>query len=135
MKPFVIDRNSWHYKLNRKFMNEYGWSDYRMEDQWEPRHNDFCSYWRATIFRMIAVAFIAVVSIAFIAMIGFVSYTHPWETLRVVGILIGVIVGFIAIGFLFVLTDKSKEKLNKSLFVQKYKAHKSKICPMVEYKQ
>ena len=59
MKPFVINRNSWHYKLNRKFMNEYGWSDYRMEDQWEPRHNDFCSYWRATIFRMIGVAFVA----------------------------------------------------------------------------
>ena len=135
MKPFVINRNSWHYKLNRKFMNEYGWSDYRMEDQWEPRHNDFCSYWRATIFRMIGVAFVATGSIVFIAMIGSVVYMHPWETLRVVGTIIGVIVGFIAIIFLSLQADKSKEKLNQNLFVQKYKAHKSKICPMVEYKQ
>ena len=135
MKSFVINRNSWHYKLNRKFMNEYGWSDYRMEDQWEPRHNDFCSYWRATIFRMIGVAFVATGSIVFIAMIGSVVYMHPWETLRVVGTIIGVIVGFIAIIFLSLQADKSKEKLNQNLFVQKYKAHKSKICPMVEYKQ
>ena len=135
MKSFVINRNSWHYKLNRKFMNEYGWSDYRMEDQWEPRHNDFCSYWRATIFRMIGVAFVATGSIVFIAMIGSVVYMHPWETLRVVGTIIGVIAALVGFVFLSVLADKSKEKLNQNLFVQKYKAHKSKICPMVEYKQ
>jgi hypothetical protein len=135
MKSFVINRNSWHYKLNQKFMNEYGWSGFRMENQWEPRHNDFCSYWRATIFRMIGVTFFVFVILVFIAMVGSSAYMHPWETLRVVGTIIGVIVGFIAIIFLSLQADKSKEKLNQNLFVQKYKAHKSKICPMVEYKQ
>jgi uncharacterized membrane protein (DUF485 family) len=135
MKPFTINRNSWHYKLNRKFMNEYGVSDRHMEYQWEPRHNDFCSYWRATIFRMVAVAFIAAVLTVFVTMIGFAAYTHPWETLRTVGIFIGVVAGFIGFVMLFALASTSKEKLNESLFVQKYKAHKSKICPMVEYKQ
>lgn len=131
MKPFKINRDSWHYKLNKHFFNDYGRF---MEHSWEPRHSDFCSYWRATIIRMLVVAILASVTIAFVLMIGVVSYTYPWETLKVIGLFVGVIVGSIGFAYLLVFVGKSKETLDKSLFVQKYRSHKSKVCPMVEYK-
>lgn len=130
MKAFKINRNTWHYKLNKHFFNE---SEHWMERSWEPRHSDFCSYWRATILRMFVVAILSAVTIAFVLMIGAVSYTHPWEALKFVGGFVGVIVGIIGFVYLLVFVGKSKETLDKSLFVQKYRAHKSKICPMVEY--
>jgi hypothetical protein len=32
MKPFKINRDSWHYKLNRSFFNEY---EHSMERNWD----------------------------------------------------------------------------------------------------
>lgn len=130
MKVFKINRNTWHYKLNKHFFNE---SEHWMERSWEPRHSDFCSYWRATILRMLLVAILAVCTIAFVLMVGIFSYMHPWAALKTIGLIIAVIAGIIGFVYLLVFADKSKETLDKSLFVQKYRAHKSKICPMVEY--
>ena len=135
MKPFVINRNSWHYKLNRNFMNQYSSYESGMEYQWEPRHNDFCSYWRATVFRMIGVSLIAALSIMIIGLLGLNVYMYPWETLKVVGSIVGGIVFLVGMLFLFAAVSVSKERLDKSLFIQKYKAHKSKFCPMVEYEK
>ena len=135
MKPFVINRNSWHYKLNRNFMNQYSSYEKEMEYQWEPRHNDFCSYWRATVFRMIAVALTVALSIMIIGLLGLNVYMYPWETLKIVGSIVGVFVFLVGMLFLFAAASVSKEKLDKSLFIQKYKAHKSKFCPMVEYEK
>lgn len=133
MKAFKINRNSWHYKLNRHFFNEHGITDYRMEECWEPRHGDFCSYWRATIFRMIVAATLAVLVLFVLTGIGIAAYMHPYETLKVVAGVVGffgVVFGIIAT---MVYIERSKNKLDQNLFVQKYKAHKAKICPMVEY--
>jgi divalent metal cation (Fe/Co/Zn/Cd) transporter len=106
-----------------------------MEYQWEPRHNDFCSYWRATVFRMIGVALIIVLSAILIGTLGLATYIYPWETLKVVGSIVACIVIFVCILFVFAAASVSKERLDKSLFAQKYKAHKSKFCPMVEYEK
>lgn len=133
MKAFKINRNSWHYKLNRHFFSDGGLSNVSMQNHWEPRHSDFCSYWRATIFRLIAAAILVVIAFFALSGIGIAAYMHPYETLKVVaGIIIffGVVIGVIAAMVYF---DKSKKKMEQSLFVQKYRAHKSKICPMVEY--
>ena len=135
MKPFVINRNSWHYKLNRNFMNQYNSYEKGMEYQWEPRHNDFCSYWRATVFRMNGVALIIALSAILIGMLGLATYMHPLETLTIAGYIVGVFVAFVCFLFLFAAASVSKEKLDKSLFAQKYKAHKSKFCPMVGYEK
>jgi cytosine/uracil/thiamine/allantoin permease len=135
MKAFVINRNSWHYKLNRNFMNQYSWYESGMEYQWEPRHNDFCSYWRATVFRMIGLALIIALSAILIGMLGLATYMHPLETLTIAGYIVGVFVAFVCFLFLFAAASVSKEKLDKSLFAQKYKAHKSKFCPMVGYEK
>lgn len=58
MNTFKINRDSWHYKLNKHFFNEYNmW-------QWEAKHNNFCAYWRAPairrVFASLAIAFVMV---------------------------------------------------------------------------
>jgi len=131
MKPFKINRNSWHYKLNKNFFN--GDSMYY---DWEPKHNNFCSYWRATMFRMLFVGILSIMGIAALTGFGLAVYHDPIGS----GIVFGSIIGFFAFivgGVLFLeyLSNLEKNKVVKpdSLFMQKYKAHKSKICPMVEY--
>jgi hypothetical protein len=133
MKPFVINRNTWHYKLNKNFFNVH---EHRMDWAWEPRHNNFCSYWRATVFRVIAACFI----IAFIAgalyFIGAVIYYYPIDTF----IILSTAIGFFAFLILAIFISEKlqsvrskREPKPESLLMQRYRAHKSKICPMVEY--
>lgn len=133
MKPFKINRNTWHYKLNKNFFNE---CQYSMERNWEPRHNNFCSYWRATMFRAMFVAMLSVFICAVLFVLGDAVYRYPLDALKVVG----VVVAIFALGFggAFVgihLYDRKDKRANKpdSLFVQRYKTYKSKVCPMVEY--
>ena len=131
MKPFKINRNSWHYKLNKNFFNESS-----MQYDWEPKHNNFCSYWRATMFRMFFAAVMSLFVITMFTSLGFVIYLRPIQFL--IGFLIAVgIIAIPVVTYLLVefLKDRNKAKGYKpdSLFMQKYKAHKSKICPMVEY--
>lgn len=127
MKPFVINRNSWHYKLNRNFMQ-----DSHMY-YWEPDHNDFCSYWRATIFRLSVVAFFTSFLIFILAAIGFAVYTDPVGSLIVIGGIVGMFAA--AVGIALYSENRKKKEPSQSLIAQKYRAHKEKICPMVEYKQ
>lgn len=133
MKPFKINRKSWHYKMNTIFFNEY---QYSMERNWEPRHNNFCSYWRATFFRIVFITMIASFIFALLSMMVLGTIANPMAALTVLGVILAII-AFIVI---FVLahtgyTAYVKKNADKpdSLFVQRYKAHKSKICPMVEY--
>lgn len=131
MKPFKINRNSWHYKLNKNFFNESS-----MQYDWEPKHNNFCSYWRATMFRVLFVTILAIGVGGLLTMLGVVAYLEPLRFAIVVGSVLGLIVTIFGIAVIAVFIDhRKKANADKpdSLFVQKYKAHKSKICPMVEY--
>jgi heme/copper-type cytochrome/quinol oxidase subunit 2 len=134
MKPFVINRNSWHYKLNKHFFQEY---EHSMETWWEPRHNNFCAYWRATVFRVIFAGFIALFAFSFLSVVGSGVYQHPIEALMIAGSIIGVIALIVLVFFVLEKLKKRKYDNDKpeSLLVQRYRAHKSKICPMVEYKK
>jgi hypothetical protein len=132
MKPFKINRNSWHYKLNKNFLN--GRSMYY---DWEPKHNNFCAYWRATMFRVLFAGLLSLVCIGILSMLGAVVYTDPMGALAVVVSVIGILATvFGVIAFLQYLENRKKTNADKpdSLFMQKYKAHKAKICPMVEFK-
>lgn len=135
MKPFKINRKSWHYKLNKNFLNEDGWSEVSMKNSWEPKHSNFCSYWRATIIRLIVATFLAFIVI--ICLYGGVvgAYQNPIIALKVVASGVAFLVGITGVVLIMIYFDRSKEKLNDNLFVQKYKVHKSKICPEVEYKE
>jgi uncharacterized membrane protein len=124
MKPFNVNRDSWHYKLNQKLFNTYGDNKVYMSHQWEPRHNNFCAYWRATVFRLLGAAFLA----TFPSLI-------PRVTLQVVLGTIGMI-GLIVAGVAIISYLDSREPSTNpdSLFVQKIKSHKAKVCPYVEFK-
>jgi hypothetical protein len=136
MKSFKINRNSWHYKFNKNFMNEYGLTDYSMQNNWEPRHSDFCSYWRATVFRAIWASVLLFFAGLIIFAAGIGTYNNPVAALSIVlgGILF---IGTVILFFFGIekLKARNKSKVNEpeSLLMQKYRAHKSKICPMVEY--
>jgi steroid 5-alpha reductase family enzyme len=134
MKPFRINRNSWHYKMNRK-MTQHGDSQRYMENNWEPRHSNFCAYWRTTTFKLIWLCLIAFGIIGLLFTLATAIYTHPIAALKVTGAIIAVIAGIIALLFLFSGISKMNETVAKSnsLFVQKYRAQKSKICPDVEF--
>lgn len=134
MKPFNVNRNSWHYKLNKK-TNPQGDNPFYMEN-WEARHSNFCAYWRTTTFKLIWVAMI-LFGVGFILfMLGTVFYLHPIESLKVTGIIIGIVMSFVALFFVIAGISTMNEKVaaSNSLFIQKYRAQKSKICPNVEFK-
>ena len=134
MKPFRINRNSWHYKMNRK-MTQYGDSRHYMEDSWEPKHSNFCSYWRVTTFNLVWLCLIVFGIIGLLYTLAIAVYANPITALKVTSALIAVIAGIIAFVFLFAGISKMNETVAKSnsLFVQKYRAQKSKICPTVEF--
>ena len=128
MKPFKINRNSWHYKLNEKFMQ-----DTNMQYHWEPAHGDFCSYWRSTVLRLIVLGFCLLVMFTLLTLIGVAVYIDPISSLAMVGTIVGVIASVVGI---FVYSEHRKKKEpSQSLIAQKYRAHKEKICPMVEFEE
>jgi len=128
MKPFKIKKNSWHYKLNANFMQ-----DYSME-RWEYYHSDFCSYWKATIGRLILAAFMLMGLLFVLSAIAAAFYLDPATSLSVVGAAI-LVIGALTFFAWFRTRNHHKPSKPDSLFMQKYKAHKAKICPMVEYEE
>lgn len=134
MKPFKINRDSWHYKLNKHFLNE---DSFCMERAWEPCHNNFCSYWRATVFRLLfATALLAVIGFAF-SMLAYYLYAYTGQTLLTIGGAILVLVILIGIPLLLVVgvdRIKQSEAVKNSIVLQRIRNHKSKICPSVEFK-
>ena len=61
MKPFVINRDAWHYKLNMNFANPNNRS-------WESDHRNFCDYWRATMGRLVVIGLL----VSFAAFVTFI---------------------------------------------------------------
>ena len=135
MKPFVIDRNSWHYKFNKNFFNN---DDYCMERRWEPKHNNFCSYWRATMFRMLFAGLLSALVLGLLAIIGWSTYHDPIKSAIFFGSSLALLLSVIGvITVAAYLENRKKANADKpdSIFVQKYQAHKAKICPNVEFKE
>lgn len=135
MKPFKINRNSWHYKLNKYVSND---NQNSMEFYWEPHHNNFCAYWRATMFRLLFVLALSSIAGLFLFTAGTAIYINPIEALIVVGSAIAVIASLIGVLSLSHYLDdrkRNRENVPESLFVQRYKTYKSKVCPMVEFKE
>lgn len=133
MKPFKVNRDSWHYKLNKNFFNEY---QYSMDRNWEPRHNNFCSYWRVTMLRSVFAVFLTTFICAVLYTLGSGVYYYPMDALKIVGMLVATLVGlFVIFSVAFYFEGRKYKNADKpdSLFVQRYKAYKSKVCPSVEY--
>jgi hypothetical protein len=140
MKPFKVNRDSWHYKLNQHFFNERGNSEWYMQDYWERKYNNFCAYWRVTMFRLVVAMFGSAIILMLLVGLGQAIYQNPWNAFMVVGTIVGAILTFVTIGvcgmFLSEYAERRKHQnadIPDSLFVAKYKSYKSKICPSVEY--
>ena len=134
MKPFKVNRDSWHYNLNQNFFNDH---QYHME-RWEAKHNNFCSYWRVTMFRLVFALAGAVFILLILSMIGAGIYQDPLKALIIVVHVVGLCLALVGIFLFSMYLDERKSKRNyedipDSLFVAKYKSYKSKVCPMVEY--
>ena len=134
MKPFKVNRDSWHYKLNKNVLNE---NEDRME-RWENKHNNFCSYWRSTMIRLCFVAIFVSAALFLLAVIGMATYNNPWEAFKVVSITLGAFTFVAGIALIVIVLDvrknlKKESAKPDSLFVAKYKSYKSKVCPSVEY--
>lgn len=133
MQPFKVNRNSWHYNFNMKFFNMHGESVSGRE-YWEDKHNNFCSYWRATMFRLMWATILSIGVFGFIGAFANLIYNDPIGA----GVGIGIVISAIAasIGAVYVgdkLKNRKPSDTPKSLFVQKYIAYKSKVCPQVTY--
>ena len=128
MKPFKINRNSWHYKLNCHFLQDY--TIYTMS-YWESTHSDFCSYWQATVSRIIVMAFFTALALLLLGLLGAAVYMDPIGALVGFSAAVGVI--GTAIGIAAYIVNREKKEPSQSLIAQKYRAHKEKICPMVEF--
>lgn len=131
MKTFKINRNSWHYWINKNVFNE----DERWMQQWEDNHSNFCSYWRATVFRLAWVAIVAAFVLTLLGILAVVSYLHPIQVLSVVLVSCAIIASLVGV----VITHeyfKERKPANqepKTLIGKQYATYKSKICPTVEF--
>jgi hypothetical protein len=88
--------------------------------------------------RMLFAAILGSVVIGCLAGLAYITYQDPIATVKILELIAGfgaTVVGGVI--FFQYLDSRSRKKANSkkpdSLFVQKYKAHKEKICPMVEY--
>lgn len=135
MKPFVIDRNSWHYKMISRG-ERWDFLTYR-----EPK--DFCSYWRKVVLKLCWFAFVATFLSVFALFLGYNIYMDPLPVLGGISAGLGLLFGSVGIAFWL---EKRKEQRRQhdydvefnekqeSLLKMKYRAWKEKVCPMVEYK-
>ena len=127
---FTINRNSWHYKLNMYFMDD--WRAWQIED-WEAK--GFCAYWRSTVWKLLVVALVSLILGAVLAILLIILLTEPLFFL--------VILAFIALPIALVIflewfteyLDRPHQNKGEptTLFAQKYKAYKDKVCPAVKF--
>lgn len=141
MTKFVVNKNSWHFKLQDAMGTI-------------PQiRRDFCSYWRGTILSLFLVALIVIMflsSLSLCFVIGdgiFGKYFSDNIVGNILSFLSGI--AFMASIIIFVvliatmptyiskkISDKVREETGKeepSIFVVKYKSWKEKYCPMVEF--
>ena len=134
MKPFVIDRNSWHYKMNLAMTD-------RSIRGWEAEHNNFCAYWRTTLVKIAAISAAMALVCLILYGIGTAAWANPMKALEVILIIIAVfcvIIGLSACVYYFMEYRNKKKNTpieERSIFVQKLYTSKQKICPMVEFKE
>jgi hypothetical protein len=133
MKPFKINRNSWHYRLNKTVHNEH---EHWME-KWEAKHANFCSYWRATMFRLLWVSIMSAFLVALVVMMAVASYMNPWAAAGTVLFSAGLILAVVglALGHEYLEERKEANPEPKTLIGKQYAAYKSKVCPSVEFDQ
>lgn len=127
---YTINRDSWHYKLNTYFMDD--WRTWMIED-WEAR--GFCAYWWSTVWKLLIVTVVSLFLGALLAVMLIILFTEPLLFLGVIGF--GAALAGIPLFFFWFIEYLDRPQPNKgeptSLFAQKYKSYKDKVCPAVKF--
>lgn len=152
MKEFSVNKTSWHYRLNVQMAktNERLIRDDYAEKFVQSKDN-FCSYWRMTLWSMIKVAATVTFALSILIFLiyglygmGYVFLLHTKEALAVTGVVFSLIA--IAVGTTYTINWADKRKKQKldailydgetetSLAKAKYSSWKSGICLPVEFK-
>lgn len=153
MKPFSVNKNSWHYRLNIRMCktNERLYEDVALAERFVCSKDTICSYWRLTawsVFKVVViVSFLAAVVVAALslvylflhALVTATAYTLLWTGVTIGSF--GLVVGLIVLGT--TLDKRKAEKLNKvlngetesSLAAAKYSSWRNKVCVPLEFKQ
>lgn len=121
MRKFKVNTDSFHYQIVRLGC-----------DYLDPRPSNFCAYWATFITKMLIVAFAMMCMLVMIGGVAIVTYRDPMMVLSFVSLLAAVIIiPFVFIGFMMLATDKLQT--SDGLVATKYKSHKQRVCPQVEY--
>jgi hypothetical protein len=134
MKPYIINRNSWHYKLASagKYWDVLG----------EP--TDFCSYWRIVMFGLFQYFILGLFILLLVSFIAASFYVNPVPTTIGVVTIFSIIFGVFGFHKLFVFLKENKRqhdydvsfnRKQEGLLSMKYRSWKEKICPKVEYNE
>ena len=133
---FVVNKNSWHYKL-LKAINE-------IEERRMPK--DFCTYWRQVIVypTLYFLSTLGIISML-VVFATFVVYPvtgsamfwiFPASISFVIFSVFILFVVFSACKYLFNKSKINKDKIHKpNIFQVKYRSFKDKICPMIQYEK
>lgn len=152
MKSFSVNKNSWHYKLNVemcKTNDTLKRGDYAV--LYVESKDNFCSYWRMSMWSMFkvlaAATFFAVVAAGIITalyMIGSAFIFHTQQALITTGVAFSFLAVVAAITIILNwLADRNRKKINSiiydgqtetSLTKAKYSSWKAGICLPVEFK-
>ena len=153
MKSFSVNTNSWHYKLNIRMTKTNDMlSQGNNAEKYVKSKDNFCSYWRMTLWSMfkisVALSFVAAIAIMllyFVYLYGYALIFNTGEALIGTGVVIttiAMIVGFVVLGT--TLDARKRKKLKKileegetetSLAKAKYSTWKDGICIPVEFKE
>lgn len=130
MKPFNINRNSWHYRMNTEIFNADN------SARWERTHSNFCAYWRTTVFRLLFISLLLVLAFSVVAVLVVNTIKDPITTAIGFGIIVlavGFIIGLVVLSEYFDdIAEQDKEP--KTIIGKRYVAWKTKVCPSVEFK-
>jgi hypothetical protein len=153
MKPFAVNKNSWHYKMNVemcKTNDTLKTSDYAVK--YVQSKDNLCSYWQLTLWSLFKVLVVITFVIAVVGallwvlyMIGYGFLYHTPQALASTGALViffGSIIG-VSVGVTWA-QNRRTVKLNKilhngetetSLAKAKYSSWKNGFCVPVEFKE
>ena len=89
------------------------------------------------MFRIVGVCIVTLFAGFLIFLIGSIFYFEPITAFTFLGSIIGilaVLISMIVTSEMIKERKQSADKKPESLIVQKYRTHKSKICPTIDYK-
>jgi hypothetical protein len=152
MKTFSVNKNAWHYELNvhmAKTNDRLKRDDYA--ERFVQSKDNFCSYWRMTLWSMfkVAVATAFLIGVAGFLMfvlynIGYAFMFHTAQALVGAAVLIGAValIAGTVLGLNWMDTHKKRKldailyngETETSLAKAKYSTWKNGVCIPVEFK-